>query len=400
MPQSSDINISAIPGLERLLSFTALNSPHYAQFEWAERLRQGRDISFEDLQVTAKTTVKANIESFFCADVPESEGKIRDLSTSGSTGEPMALRMTGRAFDINIHENNRLRVGWELERHRLIMHCSSSSSRKPDEMEEELDKFGRTIWRVRSLDPVRILDWFHRLRPTMLQGFPSTMLTVLESMKDRGNLSLIATVGEVVPEDFPGVMQRWPSCRHYDAYGCKEGGLIAAKCFTCSNYHVADRQTIVEILGDDGNPAPPGSRGRVVITPLFNLAMPLIRYETGDYAVVAESHSCTRSSLSLKTIIGRERNLFTLPNGTRMTPHFPNSSTRALGLRKVKLIQISLHDVEVRYIPVAPETELSVEDAQKVIDKSLSPDMRAIPIKVESLPLAPSGKYLMHESLI
>ena len=203
-----------------------------------------------------------------------------------------------------------------------------------------------------------------------------------------------------MPEDFATVMQRWPGCRHYDAYGCNEGGLIAAKCFICSNYHMADRQTIVEILGDDGNPAPPGSRGRVIITPLFNLAMPLIRYETGDYAVVSDRQSCARSSLSLKSIIGRERNLFTLPNGTRMTPHFPNSKTRALGLRKVKLVQISLHDVEVRYIPVAPETELSVDEVQNIIDKILSPDMRVIPIRVESLPLSPSGKYLMHESLI
>ena len=397
MPASPDIDT---PGLERLLGFTARHSPHYSQFEWAERLRQGRDISFGDLQITPKAAVKADVESFFCADVPASEGKIRDRSTSGSTGEPMALRMTVRAIDINAHENTRLRVGWELERHRLIMRCSTASGKTPVEMQEDLDRFGRTIWRVRTLDPVRILGWFERFRPTMLQGFPSTMLTVLEGLRDLGDLSLVSTVGEVVPEDFPTVMQRWPGCRHYDAYGCNEGGLIAAKCFICSNYHVADRQTIVEILGDDGKPAPPGSRGRVIITPLFNLAMPLIRYETGDYAVVSDNQSCARSSLSLKSIIGRERNLFTLPNGTRMTPHFPHSKTKALGLRKVKLIQISLHDVEVRYIPVAPEAELSVEVVQTIIDKILSPQMRAIPIKVESLPLAPSGKYLMHESLI
>jgi phenylacetate-CoA ligase len=400
MPASPNINISATPGLDRLLGFAARNSPYYSQFEWAERLRQGRSISFDDLQVTAKATVKANVESFFCPDIPDSEGKVRDLSTSGSTGEPMAIRKTGSAIDLNAHENNRLRVGWDLERHRLIMHCTPVSSRKSGEMEEELDKFGRTIWTIRTLDPVRIVDWFQRLRPTLLQGFPSTMQTVFESLKDLGNLTLVATVGEVVTDEFRTVMQRWPGCRHYDAYGCKEGGLIAAKCFTCNHYHIADRQMIVEILDDDGNPAPPGSRGRVVITPLFNLAMPLIRYEIGDYAVVSEGNACARSSQSLKTIIGRERNLFTLPNGTRITPHFPNSKTRALGLSKVKLIQLNLHDVEVRYIPVAPEMELSLEQAQNVINVILSPDMRAIPIRVESLPAAPSGKYLMHESLI
>ena len=124
-------------------------------------------------------------------------------------------------------------------------------------------------------------------------------VTVLEGLRDLGDLSLVSTVGEVVPEDFPTVMQRWPGCRHYDAYGCNEGGLIAAKCFICSNYHVADRQTIVEILGDDGKPAPPGSRGRVIITPLFNLAMPLIRYRIGDWTLDGLAPGTHRINVSI-----------------------------------------------------------------------------------------------------
>ena len=399
-PATPNIEISTTPAIEVLLKFAAVHSPYYSQFEWAEKLRQGRDISFEELPITTKTTVRANAGSFFCEEIPASEGMVHDLSTSGSTGEPMPIRKTDRHFQMNERENQRLRSGWSLGEFRRVMICTSASSRHPAEMEQKSDKVGRMVWTVRTLNPSRIMEWFERLRPSLLQGFPSTMVTVLENIKDPGNLKMVATTGEIVTDEFHVAMQRLTGCKHHDSYGAKEVGLIASQCLTCSNYHVADRHMIVEILDDEGKPVPRGSMGRVVITPLYNLAMPLIRYEIGDYAMVSGDNACARSSVSLGKIIGRERNLFTLPNGTRITPHFPNSMTRALGLSKVKLVQLNRRDVEIRYIPLSPDTELGVEQAQAVIDIILSPEMRAIPVRVESLPAVASGKYLMHESLI
>ena len=88
-----------------------------------------------------------------------------------------------------------------------------------------------------------------------------------------------------------------------------------AQCATCDAYHPADRHLVLELLTDEGRPARPGEMGCVIATLPFNRAMPLIRYETGDYATLAESNACSRSTEALKQIIGRERNLFKLPGG-------------------------------------------------------------------------------------
>ena len=96
--------------------------------------------------------------------------------------------------------------------------------------------------------------------------------------------------------------------------------IIATQCATCGTYHPAEGHLILEILDDSDRPVRPGKMGRVVVTPLFNRAMPLVRYETGDYAVVAKDHRCPHSSFSLASIAGREKNLFKLSNGERIVP--------------------------------------------------------------------------------
>ena len=73
---------------------------------------------------------------------------------------------------------------------------------------------------------------------------------------------------------------------------------------------------LLEIIDAAGNPLPPGNVGRVVITVLHNLAMPLIRYEIGDYAAFGGECTCGRGLPVLERIVGRARNMLRLPDGT------------------------------------------------------------------------------------
>ncbi len=86
--------------------------------------------------------------------------------------------------------------------------------------------------------------------------------------------------------------------RVYNFYGAKEAPSIAAECREGS-MHVFSFNNLVEVLDKDGNPALDGSLGRVVITPLHNYAMPLIRYEIGDMASARTGKCRCGSSLPL-----------------------------------------------------------------------------------------------------
>jgi len=58
-----------------------------------------------------------------------------------------------------------------------------------------------------------------------------------------------------------------------------------------------------------------GQVGRVVVTDLHNFATPLIRYDLGDYAEMADTCPCGRGLPALKRIMGRRRNMVRLPDG-------------------------------------------------------------------------------------
>ena len=71
-------------------------------------------------------------------------------------------------------------------------------------------------------------------------------------------------------------------------YGTEEFGTIAVERPKDQKHVLNLSSVIVEILAIDKDvPVEPGQMGRIVVTDLFSHAMPLIRYETGDLAVLA-----------------------------------------------------------------------------------------------------------------
>ena len=65
----------------------------------------------------------------------------------------------------------------------------------------------------------------------------------------------------------------------------------------------------MEILDEDGAPTKPGSVGRVVVTSLYNYAMPFIRYELGDFVEVGWPGMCVRQLPALRRVLGRTQSV-------------------------------------------------------------------------------------------
>jgi len=262
---------------------------------------------------------------------------------------------------------------------------------------------GGRKWEFASLDTSAVFDLLARTSATYVIGYPSIMLGTLERSAELQRplpLQLISTVGEVVSEELRQRAQQIPGCRLLDFYGAIESGVILAQCELCGAYHPASRHLILELLDNEGQPTKLGEEGRIVVTPLFNRAMPLLRYEIGDYAALAERNDCRRSPRAVTHIVGREKNLFRLPDGRRIAPMVPSKIARELGLRQFKLIQPALGEVDLLYVLREGAAELQQEVAQNIIDRFLSPGFKVRPVGVAEIPRALSGKFLMHECLI
>ena len=58
---------------------------------------------------------------------------------------------------------------------------------------------------------------------------------------------------------------------------------------------------------------------KIIGTNLHNKTMPIIRYDTGDLAIVDDSNcKCSRNGITIKNIIGRHDQLIRTPNGFDM----------------------------------------------------------------------------------
>jgi phenylacetate-CoA ligase len=390
--------------LVAVLAHAARHSPYYRDQEWAARLRAGHDFAFRDIPITSSAVVKSETRQFHSTFVPPEDGKITSKYTSGSTGEPLEVRKTGRHFQFNMAENLRLQEGWNVARHRLHVHVMHPNATRPiGRIVESDQRNGGRRWELSSLDTSAAFDLLSRTSATYVIAFPSIMQGVLEYCAETARtlpLELISTYSEVVTDQLRQLARRIPNCRVMDLYGAIEAGVIVAQCATCGAYHPADRHLVLELLGEDGRPVAPGEMGRVVVTPLFNRAMPFLRYEIGDYAILGNRNDCPRSPRAITCIVGREKNLFKLPDGRKVAPTVPSNIALELGLRQYKLIQTTLRDVELHYVLREGAAELQPEVVQNIIDLYLSPGFRVRPVRVPEIPRSPSGKFLMHESLV
>lgn len=386
------------------LTHAARHSPYYREQPWAARLRRRDKFAFRDLPITPKGLVRQQTQQFYCENLGPQHGKVFTKHTSGSSGEPMAVRKTALHFRINYAENHRLMLGWDV-----LSHARSAEILFPDEehpvgfRQERALARGRRKWALSTLDSDDALAFLGDTAVTLLQAFPSIVQATLERGFETSRpvqLELIATISEALPDELSDLVRRIPGCRLVDRYGCVEARLIAVQCPQCHNYHPADRHLVLEVLAEDGQPAAAGALGRVVVTPLFNFAMPLIRYETGDYAVAGKPDGCPRSPQSISRIVGRESGLFKLAGGGRVAAMLPAGIAHMLGVRQYKLLQTSLTEVELHYVPQPGNAGLEDNQAQAIVDRYLSTRFRVRCRAVDEIPRAPSGKYIMHESLI
>lgn len=206
-------------------------------------------------------------------------------------------------------------------------------------------------------------QWLIDEDPEYLLSYPSNLVALAQHFEDTGarlpRLREVSTYGETVTPDMRAACRRAWGVDVIDMYSAQELGYIALQCPDAELYHVQSEVIRVEVLDDDGAPCSPGKVGRVVVTPLHNYGQPLIRYEIGDYAEAGEPEcSCGRGLPVLKRIMGRQRNMWTLPSGGRVWPMF---SSRVWGhitaVRQLQLVQHSLDRIEARLVGPRPLTD-------------------------------------------
>lgn len=180
-----------------------------------------------------------------------------------------------------------------------------------------------------------------------------------------------------------------------DRYGSSEVGQIAASCPDTQRHHITSELVLLEVLDANDRPVAAGDLGRIVVTPLYNFAMPLIRYDIGDFgSVSAHPCACGRSLPILERIAGRTRNVFRFVDGTSTWPVLLSREINGfVPIQQFQVVQLTYTEVELRYVPGAEPRAPDLPGLTAYMHAKLHPSLTVQLREMTSIPRSPGGKF-------
>lgn len=134
----------------------------------------------------------------------------------------------------------------------------------------------------------QVIEQLNTFQPHRLVGY-SAGIAMLAEWALHGALRIrprtIIVGGELLTASMERRIQEAWGASLYLNYGATESITLAVRGPHQHDMMVLDDLNILEVLDAQDQPVAPGSRGRVVLTNLYNRALPLLRYELGDDVV-------------------------------------------------------------------------------------------------------------------
>jgi len=370
-----------------------VSSPDSIRKAWAE------------LPILTRADVVKHHEALTSRKPPRDSGPVIEGQTSGSTGVPVTYKKSDASIVVATTLLERMFRWWSIDGQKTYAHIA------PDGNKEAPPPDGRTLrgWHSHHPDGIKHfisvqadvdthLKWLLARRPDYLATYAPVLKELALTAQKRGielRFSRLLSFGTVVDDETRELCKAAFDAEIADTYGAQEVDHIAAQCHDCGEYHASAEAAIVEVLRADNTAAVPGETGRVVVTPLYNLAMPLIRYELGDMAVAGSAPSaCGRGLPALRRILGRTRNMFRFRDGSTL---WPMSSAFRLGdfiaLKQFQIVQTDFDRVEIRYVPDGAAAPIDLPTLTERIRRVLRHPVEVSVRSVNQIDRAATGKY-------
>ncbi|MEO8209829.1 MAG: phenylacetate--CoA ligase family protein [bacterium] len=175
-------------------------------------------------------------------------------------------------------------------------------------------------------------------------------------------------------------------------YGTSEVDLIAFEDLT-GKWKMSLENIYIEILDDEGKQLKSGGEGRILLTALHNKAMPFIRYEIGDRAVIEPGND----KIVMKKLIGGVNDTIILPSGKKspgITFYFVSRNILETSgiLREFIIKQVALDKFVFEVVSDDDIPEKNKQLIQKRMDSYLEPGLRLEIKRVEKIERTGAGK--------
>lgn len=305
MQRKENVN-KARESLQSLLTHATQNCSFYAPFA---------NTPISEFPIIDKDLIRSRHSEFLAK--PFVTAKLHRMSTSGSTGTP---------FSVVQNYEKRSRVLAEIvyfgelcgytigQRYAFIRSWNSQSRKSPlESFLQNLIAIDTSRLDEESLETMRSLLKRDK-RLSCILGYASSLDLLAQHLLEKGEtpesfkrMKVVISGSEILSDKARRNLKRVFGCNVVSRYSNQENGLIAQE--VSDNVFLINRASYyLEFLKPNSNEhARPGELSRIVLTDLFNYAMPMIRYDTGDLAIFDEHPDYGRVITSIE---GRVRDFF------------------------------------------------------------------------------------------
>ena len=280
---------------------------------------------WEDLPILRKTDFQEKLDRLMSKGYNRRNTYI--ANTSGSSGHPFFFAKNKEAHAMD----------WALIKDRYSEHGLDFNSRHARFYGIPLETFANKKEKIKDIimnrDRFPVFDMsdenlekhipkFMRKSYKYIYGYTNSLVLFGEFLKSRNlvlneicpSLKLCVTTSEVLTQENRNLLTEAFGIKVINEYGASETGIIAFENIY-NEWILSEEILYIETIRME-DLATTDNGGNLVVTDLDNKAMPIIRYNIGDIAVISDDYGYN-SRRVLKKLIGRENDLIILPSGKK-----------------------------------------------------------------------------------
>lgn len=325
--------------------------------------------------------------------------ELHTMSTSGSTGTPFSIRQ-------NKNKRNRVLVeiiyfgeicGYYLGDRNVYLRTWTEENRK-----SRLAAFKQNLVMldISNLDEKNLENIRQTLKNDKkikcILGYATGLDIVSKYLLEKGdnpsmfNVDIVISGSEILKETARANLKKVFGCPVVSRYSNQENGILAQELINKDYFIINNANYNIEFLKlDSDEEAEYGELARIVVTDLFNHAIPMIRYDTGDLAIVEKNEKYGEVITSVE---GRKRDFIYDVDDKPLSPSVV--SVNMWGFDKIKQYQLIQED-KGKYTLKLNGAE-GIYDEEEIINmfKSfLGKEANIDILHVEGIPLLKSGKF-------
>ncbi len=366
-----------------------------------EFYRNIRSTELNAFPVINKNIIRDNQEDFLSNRFSKSD--LITMETSGSTGTPFTcFQDLGKKRRVNaevIYFSEK--AGYSVGNNLIFLRAITKESQK-SKIRQWIQN--ESLVDISNLDDSRILGVLEEI--SKVSRFGSVMLayaSTYDAMKDfftrhgierakECNIKGIISSSEMLFDKTRLAISEAFNCPCFSRYSNQENGVIGQDETENNIFLLNEAHYFVEILKiDDDEPAKEGEVGRIVITDLYNKAMPMIRYDTGDIGSIRYKNSGRKQKKTIANFGGRKVDIVYDAMGNRLSPHIITNNFWSF--QEIKQYQFIQEDMSKYTIKINVDSNFSrVKELRAVLGKLLGPKAEIEIELVNEIPVLESGK--------